>query len=88
MWDDAARGRALRLTEYETSLCSCGCGLPMADAHKEQPFAVETFTCHAGRAIQQARRKANADAKAAKKPDGWDDGIYYLARPHKPKEGK
>lgn len=81
VWDDESRGRALRLTEYEASICKCGCGLPMSVSHVDQAFKVEKFKCYAGRAIRMTSRRAAEDAKKAKRPEGWDDGLFYFARP-------
>lgn len=82
-WDDDARGRALRLVEYESLLCKCGCGLPIAEAHNDQAFVVDKAVCYAQRAARKVARAAAEEAKRNKKPDGWDDGIHYFARPMK-----
>lgn len=91
MWDDESRGRALRLAEYEASLCPCGCGLPAAIATSPSPMVVDTFTCYAGRALE-AQRRADQDAheKDPKSPPRdmhgnpvprWDDGLNYYVVP-------
>ncbi len=83
MWDESARERALELQRYEDSLCKCGCGLPMREAHKAQPFKVDTFTDYAAKAIEAMRRKDRADAEREfgkdKVPDGHFDGVHYYA---------
>lgn len=84
-WDDESRGRALRLIEYEDSLCKCGCNLPIAVAHKRQAFKVDHFTCYAGRAIEMKRRM---DRKEHEKDDGWADGKHYYAVVPEVKEGQ
>ena len=86
-WDDETRDRALSLAAYQDSVCGCGCGLSVEDAHKDQPFVVDKFKCYARRAIDLKRE---ADVKRAKKekwPDSWESGLHYFARPHKPKGG-
>ena len=60
----------------------------MSEAHQEQPFKVHKFVCYAGRAIQQKRRHDAEEAKKAEKPEGWNDGQYYVAEPFDPEEGK
>lgn len=82
MWDDESRGRALRLAEYEDSLCTCGCNQPMRIAHdKKRLFRVEEFKCAAGRALTIHKRNEAEKHKKDKKP-GWDDGLHYLVVPH------
>lgn len=86
-WDDTSRERALKLTEYEEGLCTCGCGLPVKVAHdpeqaKKLGFIVHEYTCFAQKAIAQHRRKK--DEKNEKSSPGWDDGLHYFAVPAKP----
>lgn len=82
-WDDDTRGRALRLAEYEDNLCGCGCGQPVGIAFdKARVFKVDKATCYAGRALERVRDKDRADAKEAKRPDGWDAGLHYFVVPH------
>lgn len=79
-WNDEARGRAIRLAEYEASLCLCGCGLPVEVAHDpNRAFVVHQFRCGARRAIQIKKRD---DAAENKDKTGWDDGLSYFALPH------
>lgn len=81
-WDAEARGRALRLSEYEATICRCGCGQPIKLAHDpKQPFLVDHFTCQAGRAIEKVRRTHREEADRANRPDGWDDGRHYYVTP-------
>jgi len=82
-WDDETRGRALRLTEYEESVCGCGCGQQVGVAYdKTRAFKVDKFTCYAGRALEQVRAKEHKAAEDTKRPDGWDDGVHYYVVPH------
>lgn len=89
MWDDDARGRALRLAEYEADLCPCGCGLPRETAQSPAAMGVGKFTCYASRAIAVQKRRDQHDHKAEKDPrdrDGkpaarWDDGLNYYVVP-------
>lgn len=81
-WDDESRGRALRLAEYEDSLCGCGCGQPVAvSQNKEQAWSVDTYTCGARRAIQKVTRMKAEEAKRLNLPEGHDDGVHYYAVP-------
>lgn len=77
-WDDNTRARALALTEYEDSLCSCGCGLPREVAHNDQPFRVDSFKCYASRAIRLAKEKLHK-----KHPDEWFEDRHFFASPVK-----
>ena len=81
-WDADTRGRALRLQEYEDSICGCGCGLPVAVAQQPRPFKVDKFTCYAGRALQQTRDAEAEQAKRDKRPDSWSHGVHYYVVPH------
>ena len=67
-------------------MCKCGCGLPVSDAYRDQTFIVDTFTCHADRALKMARRKDDEKAKAENKPEGWNDGRHYYVKPYEPEE--
>ncbi len=81
-WDDESRGRALRLQEFEDSICRCGCGLPMAEAHKPQPFKVDSYIDYADRAIKGAERAARTKAEkeaGGKLPEDWGDGRRFYA---------
>lgn len=49
---------------------------------KKRAFKVDKATCYAGRALERVRDKDRAEAKAAKKPDGWDAGLHYFVVPH------
>lgn len=83
-WDEESRGRALRLAEYEASLCK-HCGQPAHIAHQPgQPIKVDTFVCPPSRAIEIQRRKDEADHKGERGRDGgrWNDGRHYYAVPH------
>lgn len=53
----------------------------MAQAHEDQMFEVKAYKCYAQRATRIAARRAVEEAKKAKKADGWDDGIFYIAQP-------
>jgi len=87
-WDEQSRGRALKLAEHEAGICKCGCGLPIDVAHDPtQVFGIERIKCRAGKAIHKVRRADEAAAKAANKPDGWDDGLHYSATPMKNEGG-
>lgn len=83
LWSDEARARALGLQQYEDSICGCGCNLPMAQAHRQQPFLVDHYRCYAGMAKEAGKKKHRADAEAeAKKnrtelPDNWETGLHY-----------
>lgn len=72
----------LRLQEYEDTLCRCGCGLPIAVAHKSQAFKVDHYTCYAGAALERVRREENERADKANRPEGWDDGRHYFVVRH------
>lgn len=77
-WDDNSRARAIALTEYEESLCGCGCGLPREVAHKKQGFNVDSFVCWAGRAVEQVKK---ADRAAHEGDEAWFAGRHYFAVP-------
>lgn len=77
-WDDKSRARALALTEYEETICTCGCGLPREIAHKKQGFMVHRVTCYAGQAVTRERRK---DEEKHKDDPTWGDGLRYFAVP-------
>lgn len=81
VWDEDARGRALRLQEYEDSICGCGCGQPVAIAYdKTRAFKVDKATCYAGRAKAQVERKWQDEHENS--PEGWADGVYHYVTPH------
>ncbi len=67
------------LDEWESSLCACGCGQPIAEAtDKSRAFNVERHTCYARRALQITKRRDAAMAEQQKRPEGWDDGLSYF----------
>jgi hypothetical protein len=80
-WDDNSRQRAIALTEYEDSVCRCGCGLPREIAHKKQAFDVDTVVCYAGRAMKQLE---DIDREKHKDDPAWFYGRHYVAWPAKP----
>jgi hypothetical protein len=78
MWDDEARGRALRLAEYEASICP-KCGLPMAVCHDpDQAFAVHDSQCYGERAIE----RVEATHRKKDHEDDWWRGRHFAAVPH------
>lgn len=80
-WDADTRGRALRLQEYEDSLCGCGCGQPVAVAYDpEQAFKVDKFTCYAGRAKARVERQWRDEHKDSS--DSYADGVHHYVVPH------
>lgn len=82
-WDDAARGRALRLGDYEDGFCQCGCNQPLAVARdKTRVFVVDEFTCYAGRALEQVREQRRKEAEALNRPE--QHGHHLHVRPHDP----
>lgn len=76
-WDDKTRARALALTEYEDSICPCGCGLPRETAWKKQAFKVDHFVCYAGQAIEVLKDMHREEHK----DDAWFRGRHYFAVP-------
>lgn len=84
-WDDETRARALRLTEYEAGICSCGCGQPIdISFDPKRPFKVDFAVCQAGRAMAMVIREEQRKAKAkngGELPEGWDDGRRYYVTP-------
>lgn len=82
-WDDHSRGRAMRLAEYEESICGCGCGLPVAVSRdKTRAFVVDDFTCYAGRALEQVREQKRQQAEALNLPQ--KHGQHFYVRAHDP----
>lgn len=85
LWSESARERALELQRHEDSICRCGCGLPMPEAHKQQPFKVDHYFCWAGRSIEQAKRlhrnaaEKEAREKGQKLSEHWGEGLHYYA---------
>lgn len=77
-WDDKSRARALKLTEYEESLCHCGCGLPREIGHKKQGFKVHEVVCYAGKAVETVKR---LHREQHKDDTAWFDGRQYVAVP-------
>lgn len=84
VWTDETRARATLLVDSEDLICPCGCGLRVDVAHTKAPFDVAEVVCYAGRAVRQAERLRRSRAKADGEPDGWDDGLFFVARPHSP----
>lgn len=81
-WDDEQRAAAIALTEYDDSICGCGCGQPILEAYSgKQAYKVDSFTCSAGRALDRVRRQKRDDAEKSNRPDGWDDGLHYYVIP-------
>jgi hypothetical protein len=81
-WDDETRDRALRLHQYESNLCGCGCGQPVVETYgKQQVYKVDKFTCLAGRALAMAKREDDKEAEREKRPEGWKDGLHYYVEP-------
>ena len=81
-WDDDSRGRALRLAEYERSICGCGCGQPLRVARDNtRLFRVDSFVCGAGRALAKVQRDEADQAEKTNRPDGWRDGRHYYVEP-------
>lgn len=76
-WTDEDRTLAMRLAEYETGLCPCGCNQPIAEAtDANRAFRVQTFRCHARRALE-VKKRADQDKAGENAPEGWDDGLSY-----------
>lgn len=72
----------MRLADYESSICPCGCGQSVDIAYdKGRAFKVDFQVCQAGRAMDQVRRMHKEEAERQKKPDGWDDGRRYYVMP-------
>lgn len=76
-WDDKSRTRALRLTEYEDSLCK-GCGLPRDESHKAKGFKVHELVCRSCKATEMLRRHHQ---KQHEKDEAFFDGRQYVAVP-------
>lgn len=68
----------LRLAAYKDTLCRCGCGLPLAEVRKVQPFLVDHYTCNADKAMKRKRRADEAEAKKNKWSEHWADGRHYF----------
>lgn len=84
-WDATSRGRALRLAEYEGSICGCGCGQPTSIAYDPyRIFMVEELNCYAGRALERVRTAKHDQAEQAGWPKDWDAGKHFYVRPHDP----
>jgi hypothetical protein len=77
-WDDKSRARALALTEYEDSICRCGCGLPADMAHTKQPFKVHEVVCYATRAVEHLKARHREEHKG---DDAFFYGRQYVAVP-------
>lgn len=92
MWSESARGRVLALVQHEDSICKCGCGLPMQEAHRLQAFKVSHFRCYAQRAIEgekkahRAREEAEAKKNRLELPEDWGVGLHYYAAVHDPSD--
>lgn len=80
-WDETTRERVQRLTDYEQSLCPCGCGVPIDQAWDPffEPWSVDSFTCYARRALERVRR--NWEKKHEGQGEGWADGIDHFVVP-------
>lgn len=80
-WDDEARGRVLRLVEFEDSIHDCG--LPQSEAFTQQAFKVDHFRCYACMALAQGRRQHRTEAEREAKanrmelPEHWEEGLHY-----------
>jgi hypothetical protein len=89
-WDDTSRDKALGLTEYEESLCSCGCGLPMSVVRDPEQvklgYMIHEYRCSAQQATEKHRRAQREKHKDS--PEGWDDGLHYYAVPAKESDHK
>lgn len=86
-WDDSSRGRAMRLGEYESGFCQCGCNQPLEVARDpQQVFVVDEFTCHAGRALDIVREEQKKQAEAQNLPP--KPGHHLYVRPHDPDRDK
>lgn len=84
-WDDTSRGRALRLSEHEASICGCGCGQPLELARDpDQIFMVDDFTCFAERALEKVRSAKYDQAERENWPKKWDAGKHFYVRPYDP----
>lgn len=69
---------ALKLEEFESTLCPCGCGRPVDEASDPtRAFSVQTFQCLARRALEIKKRADQEAAEKANRADGWDDGLTY-----------
>lgn len=78
-WSDLDRRRASELSEYEASLCPCGCGQPISEAGDPQrAFQVDQFVCRARRALDRIERDAKQKAETTKQPDDWADGLQFF----------
>lgn len=65
------------LDGYESSLCPCGCGQPVAVASDPlRTFDVQSHTCYARRALDQVQRSERK--KSESQPEGAADGISWF----------
>lgn len=82
LWDDNSRARAMRLSDYQATICSCGCGLPYAVSHdKDQGFIVDSSVCYAQRALSQVRE---AETKKNEHNPKWAIGRHHYVLPSDP----
>jgi hypothetical protein len=66
----------MRLGEFETSLCHCGCGQTIeVSRNPESLFVVHEDTDYARVAIEKVREQKRAAAKGTKTEHTWDDGL-------------
>lgn len=52
----------------------------------KRAFEVDTFTCHAGKALERVRRTAFEKADDSGRPDGWQDGLHWFVQPYDDQE--
>lgn len=75
LWDDSSRARAMRLHDYERSICTCGCGLPYAVSHNPKtPLVVDSQVCYAQRTLTDIRERETEQHK--------DDQTWSMGRHH------
>jgi hypothetical protein len=87
-WDDETRERALDLQQYEEHMCLDGCGMPIHEASKEQPFVIDHYTCHATRALETLKLTDKQQAEKDGVPEGWDTGRHYFVKDVAPPRGE
>lgn len=80
MWDEASRGRALRLAEYERSIDKVT-GLPFEAAHTNQPFIVHSDVVnYAQRAIDKQKSLDEEHPERGKADEKWFESRTYYVR--------
>lgn len=79
-WDEATRGRALRLAEHERSIDKFT-GLPLVDAYADQPFLVHSDVVnYAQRALD--RQQAEDEKNKGDDYEKWSKHrTYYVTVP-------